>query len=171
MRCSCKPFSKGSRRQSIRSCKPSGTWRSRFQNRLPFIIDRYQSLGAAGNAFQSYPARILRTVQIQGYEYLQRIGASVGGFEAVDDAPDFTPLLQDLQRGPTTLPMAGSHSRLSTWWQRCPQHCWQAQQHSVRPAAVPRPASYRRSQLLQPRREHGHRRGMSIPHPTTTSLG
>ena len=70
-----------------------------FQNRLPFIIDRYHGLGATGNAYQSYPARILRTVQIQGYEYFQGVGASIGGFEAVDKAPDFTQLLQDLQRG------------------------------------------------------------------------
>lgn len=70
-----------------------------FQNRLPFIIDRHQGLGASGNAYQSYPARILRTVQIQGYEYLQGVGASMGGFGAVDNAPDFAPLLQDLQRG------------------------------------------------------------------------
>jgi hypothetical protein len=70
-----------------------------FQNRLPFIIDRYHSLGAAGNAHQSYPARILQTVKVQGYEYLQRISASIGGFDAVDASPDFTTLLQDLQRG------------------------------------------------------------------------
>ncbi len=70
-----------------------------FQNRIPFIIDRHQSLGAAGNAYSSYPARILRTVQILGYEYLQAVGASAGGVEAVDRAPDFAPLLQDLQRG------------------------------------------------------------------------
>ena len=71
-----------------------------FQNRLPFIIDRHQHLGASGNAFQSYPARILRTVQIFSYEYLQRVGAtSDDHFDAVDAAPDFQMLLQDLQRG------------------------------------------------------------------------
>ena len=71
-----------------------------FQNCLPFIIDRYQSLGSAGNAYQSYRARILRTVQILGYEYLQHIGSTSGDhFEAVDDAPDFGPLLRDLQQG------------------------------------------------------------------------
>ena len=40
----------------------------------------------------------MRTVQIQGYEYLQQVGASIGGRATVDTPPDFAPLLQDLQR-------------------------------------------------------------------------
>ena len=46
-----------------------------FQTRLPFIMERHQGLGLGSALYQAYPARILRTVQIQGYEYLQRIGA------------------------------------------------------------------------------------------------
>jgi hypothetical protein len=71
-----------------------------FQNRLPFIMDRHQGLGLGSALYQAYPSRILRTVQIQGYEYFQRVSASYeDGFRAVDDVPEFAPLLQDLQRG------------------------------------------------------------------------
>jgi hypothetical protein len=67
-----------------------------FQTRLPFIMDRHHGLGMGLALHQSYPARILRTVQIQGYEYLQRIGSSYdGGFRAIDDVPELAPLLQD----------------------------------------------------------------------------
>ena len=70
-----------------------------FQTRLPFIMDRHHGLRMGSALHQSYPARILRTVQIQGYEYLQRIGASSGdAFRSVDNVPEFAPLLQDLQR-------------------------------------------------------------------------
>ena len=62
-------------------------------------MDRYQGLGP-GPLQQVYPSHILRTVQIQGYEYLQRVGATrEDAFAAVDDVPGFTQLLQDLQRG------------------------------------------------------------------------
>ena len=63
-------------------------------------MDRHQGLGLGSALYQTYPACILRTVQIQGYEYLQRIGASYeDGFRTVDDVPEFAQLLQDLQRG------------------------------------------------------------------------
>ena len=69
-----------------------------FLNRLPFIMDRYH--GLVGNpAQQHYPSRILRTVQVLTYEYMQRIASVVAGFVEVDAAPDFGPLLTDLQRG------------------------------------------------------------------------
>ena len=70
-----------------------------FLKRLAFILDRYH--GLAGNPAQlHYPAaRVLRTVQILTYEYMQRIAASTVGFAEVDEAPYFSTLLTDLQRG------------------------------------------------------------------------
>jgi hypothetical protein len=74
------------------------TFANGFLNRLPFIMDRFH--GLMGNpAQQHYPARILRTVQVLTYEYMQSITAAVAGFEVVDAAPDFSSLLTDLQRG------------------------------------------------------------------------
>lgn len=71
-----------------------------FQTRLPFIMDRYQGLGPGSPLHSVYPAHIIRTIQINAHEYLQRIGASYDGdFRAVDDIPNFSQLLQDLQRG------------------------------------------------------------------------
>ena len=45
-----------------------------FQTRLPFIMDRHHGLGMGSALHQAYPPRILWTVQVQCYEYLQRIG-------------------------------------------------------------------------------------------------
>lgn len=74
------------------------TFANGFQNRLPFILDRFHGL-AGGQVSQQYPARILRTVQVLTYEYMQRITTAVAGFSEVDEAPDFGSLLTDLQRG------------------------------------------------------------------------
>ena len=74
------------------------TFANGFQNRLPFILDRYH--GLAGNPAQiHYPARVLRTIQILTYEYMQSIAAATVGFAEVDEPPDFSSLLTDLQRG------------------------------------------------------------------------
>ena len=72
-----------------------------YQNKLPFILDRYHGLAATPHLQQAYPARILRSIQIQGYEYFRgiMIAAPDDITTAVDAAPDFTPLLVDLQRG------------------------------------------------------------------------
>lgn len=74
------------------------TFANGFLNRLPFILDRFHGL-TGGPIPQQYPSRILRTVQVLTYEYMQRITTSVAGFAEVDEAPDFGPLLTDLQRG------------------------------------------------------------------------
>ena len=72
-----------------------------YQHKLPFILDRYHGLSGSPLLQQAYPPRILRSIQIQVYEYLRGIMIS-GPAEAdaaVDAAPDFSQLLVDLQRG------------------------------------------------------------------------
>lgn len=62
-----------------------------YQNKLPFILDRYHGLAATPHLQQAYPARILRSIQIQGYEYFRGI---------VITAPDdVVAAVVDLQRG------------------------------------------------------------------------
>lgn len=74
------------------------TFANGFLNRLPFILDRFH--GLAGSPAQiNYPSRVLRTVQILTYEYLQTVTAAFAGFAEVDNAPDFASILTDLQRG------------------------------------------------------------------------
>ncbi|KAI2493228.1 hypothetical protein MHU86_21302 [Fragilaria crotonensis] len=72
-----------------------------YQNKLPFILDRYHGLAGSPAIQQAYPARILRSIQIQVYEYLRgiMIAAADDIAVAVDASPDFTQLLLDLQRG------------------------------------------------------------------------
>jgi hypothetical protein len=72
-----------------------------YQNKLPFILDRYHGLAGSPQIQQAYPARILRSIQIQVYEYLRgiMIAATDDAMASVDAPPDFTQLLLDLQRG------------------------------------------------------------------------
>jgi hypothetical protein len=71
---------------------------TKFHQRQPFIVERYLEASRLG-PYSTYPARILRYVQVQGEEYFQAIAAATAGFQAVDAVPNFTPLLLHLQHG------------------------------------------------------------------------
>jgi hypothetical protein len=71
---------------------------TKFHQRQPFIVERYLEATRLG-PYSTYPARILRYVQVQGEEYFQAIAAATAGFQAVDAVPNFTPLLLHLQHG------------------------------------------------------------------------
>lgn len=75
-------------------------WRlaKEYTTRLPFILDRYHEL-AGTEHYASYPARILRRVQVQVVEYLQGVAAAPAGFAAVDQAPTFSTMLTYMQHG------------------------------------------------------------------------
>jgi hypothetical protein len=68
-----------------------------FAARLPFFVERHAQ--HAGEVYSSYPTRILRHVQIRTAEYFQRISSANAGFEAVDNAPSFDEILEDLGHG------------------------------------------------------------------------
>ena len=72
-----------------------------YQGKLPFILDRYHGLGSSPLIQYAYPSRILRYVQVRAYEYLRFINTSPNEDLEwnVDNAPDFEPMLMDLQRG------------------------------------------------------------------------
>jgi hypothetical protein len=71
---------------------------TKFHQRQPFIVERYMETLRLG-PYHTYPARILRYVQVQGQEYFQAIAAATVGFAAVDTVPNFTALLLHLQHG------------------------------------------------------------------------
>lgn len=71
---------------------------TKFHQRQPFIVERYMETLRLG-PYHTYPARILRYVQVQGQEYFQAIAAATVGFAAVDMVPNFTALLLHLQHG------------------------------------------------------------------------
>lgn len=68
-----------------------------FAARLPFFVERQTQ--HTGEVYSSYPTRILRHVQVRAIEYFQRIASAHAGFEAVDAAPAFDELLEDLGHG------------------------------------------------------------------------
>ena len=73
-----------------------------FAARLPFLAERHSQ--CVGETYTSYPTRVLRHVQVRTTEYYQRVATTHAGFEAVDSAPTFDELLEDLGHGnfPTT---------------------------------------------------------------------
>lgn len=86
-----------------------------FTARLPFFVERQAQHN--GEVYRSYPTRVLRHIQVRAIEYFQRIASANAGFEAVDSAPTFDELLEDLGRGnfPTTrcwLPLPPSYTSL-----------------------------------------------------------
>jgi hypothetical protein len=88
-----------------------------FAARLPFFVERHSQHN--GEVHSSYPTRVLRHIQVRAIEYFQRIASAHAGFEAVDSAPTFEELLEDLGHGnfPTTrcwLPLPPSYTSVFT---------------------------------------------------------
>jgi hypothetical protein len=69
-----------------------------FAARLPFLAERHHAQ-PPGEVYNSYPTRILRHVQVRTSEYFQRIASANAGFDAVDNAPSFDEMLEDLGHG------------------------------------------------------------------------
>ena len=70
-----------------------------FQNSTPFIAERYNQLSRTPGLGATYPARILRAIQLSVFEYFQQVAISVGAGVGDIDLPNFAPLCQDLKRG------------------------------------------------------------------------
>ena len=70
-----------------------------FQNSTPFIAERYNQLSRTPGLGTTYPARILRAIQLSVFEYLQQVAISVGAGVGGIDLPSFATLVQDLKRG------------------------------------------------------------------------
>ena len=72
---------------------------SSLQTVGPFVTDKYNDLAGVYNLTSVYYARIVRTVQVNIYEYLSQVAVNaednIGGIAV----PSFTSLLQELQQG------------------------------------------------------------------------
>jgi hypothetical protein len=71
-----------------------------FQAKLPLYVEKYRDVQGTHLA-ETYPAHVLRFVQVAVQEYLQAVqigGADIGGYGA-PETPQFHELLTGLQRG------------------------------------------------------------------------
>ena len=69
-----------------------------IQNAAPFIAERYQQMVRTPAITNVYFACIIRSVQVQAYEYLQQVGVNMVEGHAGVDLPEFKTLVTDLLR-------------------------------------------------------------------------
>ncbi|KAI2507085.1 hypothetical protein MHU86_7354 [Fragilaria crotonensis] len=72
---------------------------SSLQNMAPFVTERFALVAGTPQIANTYFSRILRTVQLSVYEYLQQVGTNVADGVNGIPLPSFASLLQDLKRG------------------------------------------------------------------------